>query len=489
MHPSRAALLALLLLLAPRVGFAAAPASCRGAGGALGIEAFLARTLEAAPVGEPSPLPVEATRPSAAADAMATLTLRSGGSVAPERWRGAVFIGGARSKEAVVAKYPKGSFPTFLRTPVRTDFARTGRRVDVGARDDGQVTLRMEVPENRTGWFNEVWYFVVAACDPANGEMLGFGVTEVRVNPFGWSVVIAAGAALVVWLGVARWAWSEHADRLQACWARHPPPAAQAGQDPADPFGRPARWHDLGEPLVRRRLAWKALRAIDPVFISQDALGSGSMARLQILAFTLTVGGVALYVFLRSGALSEMSAGVLELLGITAAGSSLAQLAGSTPGLSARSRQLLLGTGSLTLGADLPGWRDVVTANGEVDVTRVQALIFSGLAIASLVVNGAANLAEFALPQSIVALLGLSQGIYVFGKLVPNETLRQLEQQITLVRSAAAAARSAAPADAAAADTAFAQAKEAAAATAENIFGERFDSPRFRTLAPVAVPS
>ena len=483
--------LSLFALLPPMTAAGAeTTTSCFRDGRRLTIGEYLAATLDRGGSRALTTLPLQAARPTAAAASTTVITVGADG-IPTAAWRDAEFIGGARSKDQVVVKHESGLGPFLFKifNPVlRRNQASIGRRVEVTDRQADRAVVRIEVPENRSGWFGEKWYFVIAACDAQTGRMLGFGVTEVRVNPFGWSVAIAVVAALAVWLVVGRWAWAQHAASLHACWKRNAPRPQPGQANPADPFGRPARWEDLSEREVRRRLVWKARRALDPVFISQDALGGGSMSRLQILAFTLTVGGVALYVFLRSGALSELSAGVLQLLGITAAGSSLAQLASSTPGLSPRSRQMLLGTGSLNLGETLPGWRDVATANGEVDVTRVQALVFSGLAIASLVVNGAAHLAEFTLPQSVVALLGLSQGIYVFGKLVPTETMRQLEQQLTLVRTAAAAERSAAPADRPAAEAAFAQAKEAAAATAENLFGDRFDGNRFRALSALAVP-
>lgn len=471
---------------------ARAEASCFRDGRRLTIGELLQETLDRQGAGGLATLPLTAARPTAAAASMAVITVGKGGAgIPPAAWRQAELIGGARSREEVVVKHASGPnyFVFKIFNPVlRRDHARAGRRVEVTERQDEQAVVRMEVPENRSGLYGETWLFVIAACEAGTGRMLGFGVTEVRVNPFGWSVAIAATVVILLWLLVARWAWAEHAKRLQECWKRNAPEQVPGQADPADPLRRPARWRDLSDPEVQRRLVWKARRALDPVFISQDALGSGSMSRLQILAFTLTVGGVALYVFLRSGALSEMSAGVLQLLGVTAAGSTLAQLASATPGLTPRSRQILFGTGSLRLGEDLPGWRDVVTANGEVDVTRVQALVFSGLAIVSLVVNGAANLAEFALPQSVVALLGLSQGIYVFGKLVPSETMRQLEQQLKLVREAAGNLRATATADRSAAEAAFAQAKAAAAATADDLFGDRFDGDRFRALSAVAVP-
>ena len=93
--------------------------------------------------------------------------------------------------------------------------------------------------------------------------MLGFATftQEVRSNIFGQVMKYAVLAAF--WLLAALIAFRLHYTVTTRLWRQE----NGAGADPPP-------------------LAWRLGRAFNPIFIAQDAAGSGSLAKLQLLAFT-----------------------------------------------------------------------------------------------------------------------------------------------------------------------------------------------------------
>ena len=73
---------------------------------------------------------------------------------------------------------------------------------------------------------------------------------------------------------------------------------------------------------------------------------------------------------------------------------------------------------SLTTGTRVPHWSDLVVWDGigELDITRVQMLVFTMVAAAFVAIKIADESAIPAIPDSIVVLMGLTNGIYVGGK-------------------------------------------------------------------------
>lgn len=86
-----------------------------------------------------------------------------------------------------------------------------------------------------------------------------------------------------------------------------------------------------------------------------------------------------------------------------------------------------------------PKWRDVVESDGEFDVYRFQSCIFSLVVGGALLAAGISELSSFTIPQTLLGVLGLSQVVYIGGKLVSppsvaelntaTKALRELERQ------------------------------------------------------------
>jgi hypothetical protein len=66
-----------------------------------------------------------------------------------------------------------------------------------------------------------------------------------------------------------------------------------------------------------------------------------------------------------------------------------------------------------------PKWSDLVLNDGELDVSRMQMLFFTLIIAIFVVIKVAANHTIPELPDSFMALMGISNGIYLLSKFVP----------------------------------------------------------------------
>ena len=153
------------------------------------------------------------------------------------------------------------------------------------------------------------------------------------------------------------------------------------------------------------------------------------MSKLQILFFSLIVFGLLSYIVARTGVLSDLSSSVLLLLGIAGVGSAAAKGTDEQKNrLSLANRLWLLQKGWLP-SADWAAindasWHDIVTNDGgEFDVYRYQSCIFSLAVGGALLVGGVNELASFSIPQTLLGILGLSQIVYIGGKLVSTSSV------------------------------------------------------------------
>lgn len=222
---------------------------------------------------------------------------------------------------------------------------------------------------------------------------------------------------------------------------------------------------------------------LSPIFICQDAFGHASLARFQVFLFSLVLLGVYAYAFAASLEVPEVSNTVLALAGITLAGSTLAAAA-SKPSLESPNRLWLWGTGVLRQTRRVPRWRDLVTGDGEVDITRVQALGFSLFAACALIFLGAEKLGSFEIPEQLNYLIGLSQAVYVAGKALPVDSLRRLNADLEALRGAEKAAIGKPEASAEVQE--YMRLKTGVSVSLVDVFGPRIDLERLLTMGPGA---
>jgi hypothetical protein len=180
---------------------------------------------------------------------------------------------------------------------------------------------------------------------------------------------------------------------------------------------------------------------INPVVMTAGPDGKGSVAKLQILFFSLVVFGLVAYIWMLTGHLSDMSSTVLLLMGIAGFGATF------SAGLDVAKKRLnfdnwawLINRKWLPAGGvaeiNSARWKDIMTTEGEFDVYRFQMITFSVLVGAALLSEGAAlaNLESFAIPQALLGILGLSQVVYLGGRLAAPPAISELDDQIKKLR-------------------------------------------------------
>ena len=188
---------------------------------------------------------------------------------------------------------------------------------------------------------------------------------------------------------------------------------------------RPERWQSYFNPI--------------PITAGSD--GKASLGKLQILMFSLIVFGLITYFLLKTGVLTDISSTVLLLLGITGVGSTVAKGADiPRTTITPENRAWLLRKQWLPsirnpVAAD-PHWRDLFTTEGEFDVYRYQSFIFSLVVGGALIIGGVTQLSSFEIPQTLLGILGLSQVVYIGGKLVTPTSMADLNKSIGDLRDA-----------------------------------------------------
>jgi hypothetical protein len=197
------------------------------------------------------------------------------------------------------------------------------------------------------------------------------------------------------------------------------------------------------EPLKK----WSWWRCLEPIALSSDMFDRGSLANLQILFFTLLVSYGLIYIVMRTGELSSISPTVVELLGISALGSLSSNVVGITRNrLSVENWTWLVTRKVLPLndsGRGTPQWSDLIMSDTELDLYKLQALMFSLIVGLGMIVGGF-SLATFSVPPELLEVLGLSQAVFVGGRLSQPATMGDLDKLLDELRKREAALRKAA---------------------------------------------
>ena len=187
----------------------------------------------------------------------------------------------------------------------------------------------------------------------------------------------------------------------------------------------------------------------NPIRITAGPDNRGSLSTFQVFFFTLLVFVMLAFVLMRTGVLSDLSTTVLELLGISGIGAAAAKGTDSSKtSIDPANRAWLLNKGwfdSPNVRPDAqPTFLDLISSDGNFDVYRFQSLLFSAAVGGALFIGGVSQLSSFTVPQNILGILGLSQVVYIAGKLVGENSASQINAVITDLRGAEAEFREAA---------------------------------------------
>jgi hypothetical protein len=193
--------------------------------------------------------------------------------------------------------------------------------------------------------------------------------------------------------------------------------------------------------LRRRDHTFSSLRkSLNPVTVSVGPDGKASLSTFQVWMFTLVVAGLFLLFWLQTGMLADLSGTILTLLGISGIGAIAAKGTDQHRNtISAENRAWLLRknwipAAKTPIDASNASWRDFFTTDGQFDVYRYQSFVFSLVVVAALVAAGVTQLSTFTIPDTVLGIVGLSQVIYIGGKLVTTTNVSDLNTAIADLR-------------------------------------------------------
>lgn len=311
-------------------------------------------------------------------------------------------------------------------------------------KEDDNALLQVDIPDSVSDGFywDSTRTLVVVACTP--GKMAPDHWAEAQVKVSSTLLPVAAAIAIDVLLYifcglVIRWTRNEITRQNMIAKAAQAAALASPGLAATGvtlPIGR-----------LEEVKPWPYWRSFNPVAMTSDIFDKGNLGNLQILFFTLLVAYGLLYVVFRSGELSSISPTVVGLLGISAIGSLGAKVVGTNKDrLSTENWAWLVGRGVLPIndpGKGTPSWRDLLMSDSELDLYKLQALVFS-LIVGLGMIAGGFSLATFSVPTELLEVLGLSQAVFVGGRAVKPASLGDLDVLLTELQARESALRKAA---------------------------------------------
>jgi hypothetical protein len=182
------------------------------------------------------------------------------------------------------------------------------------------------------------------------------------------------------------------------------------------------RWAPMtlfdGAPLPTGVSRWLGTASRHVLAVISTCNGVASLSQFQIMLWTLVVGGAAIYVMVLSGNLIAISSGTLTLLGIAGGTSVLARIAPTAT--STTNAEVIA---QATPASATPHWSQMLiddAADPEIDVTRVQMLIFTLITAAFVTIKVAVSYSIPEIPDNFLVLMGISNGVYLAGRHIPS---------------------------------------------------------------------
>jgi hypothetical protein len=181
--------------------------------------------------------------------------------------------------------------------------------------------------------------------------------------------------------------------------------------------------------------------SLDPVKVTAGADGKGSLSKFQILFFSLVVFGLILLFSLQTGLLTDLSITIVGLLGIHGLGATAAKGADAQRIVISPENTAWLYHKNWLTPSRLPVdrskavWSDFFSTDGKFDVYRYQSFIFSLVVVLALIFGGVTQLSTFTVPETILGIVGLSQAVYIGGKLVTPTNISNINDAITDLRN------------------------------------------------------
>jgi hypothetical protein len=187
-------------------------------------------------------------------------------------------------------------------------------------------------------------------------------------------------------------------------------------------------------PANFRRPLW-----FSPLWLGRNRRGNASLSSLQITIWTYLVFGIASYVFILNGQLINITSSILILLGISGSASVASRV--TTGRQDERAELITAAKGAGGQSGPLkvlssPTWPDLISSGGRVDLARLQMLVFTILTAFYVGITAVVTFQFPELPEGLLWLMGISNGVYLGGK-VAEPSLANRLAEIELQRRAA----------------------------------------------------
>ncbi|HEY3304926.1 MAG TPA: hypothetical protein VGL70_15485 [Candidatus Binatia bacterium] len=171
------------------------------------------------------------------------------------------------------------------------------------------------------------------------------------------------------------------------------------------------------------------LYLLSPVRISAGVVGDASISQIQVVLFTFIVAGLLFYLWLRTGLLADISNDLLTLLGISAVGAGAAKFTATMKtDLDPKVKAFIIGKGWYNW-KNVPAgqtatFHNLLLTGGRLDVYKFQVAIFTLVVAAYVVSSGQNDLGDVKISDTMLYLIGISQGVYIGGKVITDRTSR-----------------------------------------------------------------
>ncbi len=180
------------------------------------------------------------------------------------------------------------------------------------------------------------------------------------------------------------------------------------------------------------------MQALYPLNVVRGHNGTASLANLQIYWWSLAVFGLMIFVWVATGGLATINETILWLLGVGGAGS-LAAKAVAINTRRALPTQQEIEREELADKVPVNFWQ-LISDDGRLDLTRLQMLLFTVITGIFVVTTVWTQVTFPEIPNELLALMGISNGVYVLGKLAKTDPLANnpfaivasLQYQLTL---------------------------------------------------------
>jgi hypothetical protein len=179
----------------------------------------------------------------------------------------------------------------------------------------------------------------------------------------------------------------------------------------------------------------RASFSLNPIQITAGVLGDGSLSQLQVFFFSLLVGSLIFFLWLWTGLLSNISQDLLMLMGISSIGAVGAKYTATLKSrLNEDTQRFLYAEGwfsgeKITTVFERPRLGDLLLTNNRLDVYKFQMAMFSVLVAIYILRTGTTDLGEVKISETLLYLIGISQGVYIGGKAI-SERESALEDRV-----------------------------------------------------------